>query len=124
MCEVTEVFWVSGRILAVGWDKVVTEFIDDGKKVLDFITWKLCHTGEILCAAKNRSEAITTCSCTGELVLWNSWSGQPYLRFNIKYPKTKLKILYKKSGIILDDEINKNSSSDSGKLKYFKIKIN
>ena len=119
MTNANSVVEIPNLIFAVGWDKLVTEFTDDGKEELAFINWQLCHSGEIICAAKNPSEAIATCSCSCELVVWDSWTGQPYLRFNIKHPKTKLNIVYKKSEIILVDQEYSDSSSDSGNLNIF-----
>lgn len=84
MCEVTAVFWVHERIFAVGWDKVITEFSDKQSEIGEFVKWNLCHADEIICAAKNPSEAIATCSSSGELVFWDSFTGQVRISYILK----------------------------------------
>lgn len=105
--EVTSVYWSHDRIFAMGWNKIVTEFNDnnvykeqnnDGKK------WCNCNREEILCAAFRPPEAVATACSSGDLVFWRFETGQPYMRYNVKYPKRRQKIIYSKGQVNMDDE--------------------
>lgn len=93
-CEVTAVFWLPQRILAMGWNKHVTEFSDerDFQPNVEDISWKSCHRDEILSAAISSPDCLVTSGSNGDLLFWNLQTGHPYLKFNVKNPKKKLKI--------------------------------
>lgn len=134
--EVTAVYWANDRIFATGWDKIVTEFNDndvykeqnnDGKK------WSNYNREEILCAAFRPPEAVTTACSSGDLVFWRFETGQPYMRYNVKYPKIRQKIIYSKGQVNMDDErmlelatggIQSEERIDIGLVKHFYTHIN
>nr|CAD7572926.1 unnamed protein product [Timema californicum] len=87
--EVTSVIWIKSRILAVGWDRRVTEFADTGK-VVQGKPWETRHTDEILCTAVRMFQALATSSYNGELVLWTLETGQAYRRYEVANPTRKL----------------------------------
>lgn len=95
--EVTAVFWVPDRILAVGWNRFVMEFADAGVKT-EFPNgkcWDTQHDEEILCAATFGLETVATTSYSGELVFWNFFTGQAYRKFNVKDPTNPIKVFWK-----------------------------
>ncbi|CAG9113679.1 unnamed protein product [Plutella xylostella] len=79
MCEVTAVFWVEGRILAVGWNRHVTEFEDCGAAAAGK-AWELRHEDDVLCGAARPPATLATAGYASELVLWKLDTGQPYRR--------------------------------------------
>lgn len=92
-CEVTAVFWVPDRILAVGWNKFVMEFADgveteypNGKR------WNIHHNEEILCAAMRPPESLVTTSYSGEIVFWRFETGQAYKKFDVEDPLTPVRV--------------------------------
>lgn len=94
--EVTAVFWVPDRILAVGWDRTVTEFAEigieteypHGKK------WDVQHSEDILCAAISPQKVLATASYNGDIVFWRSETGQPYKKFNVEEPEMSIRMAY------------------------------
>lgn len=92
-CEVTQVFWFFERMLAVGWNKHVTEFSDTKENELgDGKVWDVCHTDDILAAAARAPQTLATSSYAGELVLWTLETGQPYRRFDVEKPWARIKV--------------------------------
>jgi WD40 repeat protein len=109
MCEVTAVFWLTGRILAVGWNRHVTEFSDvrEFKPNVEDISWKTCHTDEILCAAVHSPHSLVTSSTKGDFLFWNLQTGHPYLKFNMANPNKKVRIEF----------IDPKSTGNLGKMR-------
>ncbi|RVE45325.1 hypothetical protein evm_010030 [Chilo suppressalis] len=95
MCEVTNCFWVEGRILAVGWNKHVTEFEDTGTASTGK-SWETRHTDDVLAAAARAPLMLATCSYNSELILWKLETGQPYRRFSCTDPTLRIKMHYNK----------------------------
>lgn len=97
-CEVTSVIWVKGRILAVGWNRHVTEFADSGGAAgpggAFSKPWETCHTDDILCAAARIPQTLATATYNGELVLWRLETGQPYKQYDVYNPTGRIKIKY------------------------------
>lgn len=91
MCEVTAVFWFHERILAMGWNKHVTEFSETGDHGIGKY-WDTCHMEDILAAAARESETLATGSYAGELVLWKLETGQPYRRYSVGNPTARIKV--------------------------------
>lgn len=93
MCEVTNVFWFRERILAVGWNRHVTEFSDTKNNELgDGKHWDTCHTEDILATAVKSPQTLVTSSYSGELVFWKLETGQPYRMFNVENPKSRIQV--------------------------------
>lgn len=91
MCEVTMVFWVPNRMLAVGWNKHVTEFADLGETEYgDNKLWDVCHVEDVLAAAVRHGQSIATASYSGELIFWRLETGQPYRRYNVLNPSQRV----------------------------------
>ncbi|XP_028169405.1 WD repeat-containing protein on Y chromosome [Ostrinia furnacalis] len=95
MCEVTNCFWVEGRILAVGWNRHVTEFEDTGTATSGK-SWETRHTDDVLAAAARNPLALATASYNSELMLWKLETGQPYRRFSCTDPMLRIKMHYSK----------------------------
>nr|XP_021191177.2 WD repeat-containing protein on Y chromosome [Helicoverpa armigera] len=95
MCEVTGIFWVDTRILAVGWDRVVTEFDDSGTSKTGK-SWETRHNDDVLAAAVRPPLTLATASYNSELVLWKLDTGQPYRLFTCSDPTQRLKMHYRK----------------------------
>ncbi|XP_059049604.1 WD repeat-containing protein on Y chromosome-like [Achroia grisella] len=95
MCEVTSVFWVEGRILAVGWNRHVTEFEDTGTASTGK-SWETRHSDDVLAAAARWPLSLATASYNSELLLWKLETGQPYRRFSCTDPMLRIKMHYKK----------------------------
>ncbi|CAG9763835.1 unnamed protein product [Ceutorhynchus assimilis] len=95
-CEVQCVIWVKGRILAMGWNKRVTEFADTGEAVgpegAFSKNWDLRHTEDISAGAVRTYETLATSSYAGELLLWRLETGQPYKKFLVSQPTERIKI--------------------------------
>lgn len=94
--EVTAVFWVPDRILAIGWDRTVTEFAEVGieTEYPQGKQWCVQHNEDILCAAFSSFKVLVTASYNGDIVFWHSETGQPYKKYNIEEPKTPVHIVY------------------------------
>ncbi|XP_041987733.1 WD repeat-containing protein on Y chromosome isoform X2 [Aricia agestis] len=102
MCEVANVFWVEGRILAVGWNRHVTEFeagpgagpggaAGEGGKA-----WETRHTDDVLAAAARPPYTLATASYNSELVFWKLETGQPYRQFSVAEPSLRIKMIHSK----------------------------
>ncbi|KAH8263299.1 hypothetical protein KR044_006922, partial [Drosophila immigrans] len=86
--EVTAVIWVVDRILAMGWDRQVTEFNDVvGREYGDPKKWSKFHTDDITCADVKLGEGVVTATYSGEIIFWKLETGQPYRRYNVMDPK-------------------------------------
>lgn len=94
--EITAVFWVPDRILAVGWDRTVTEFAEVGIETEYPLgkQWDVQHSEDILCAAISSQKVLVTASYNGDIVLWRSETGQPYKKYNVEEPKTSIRMVY------------------------------
>lgn len=95
-CRVSAVFWTSQRVIAMGDNKTVVEFIDSldsryqsnrGK------TWSRCHRGKILCASSRDPHVIVTSCSAGDLIFWRFQTGQAYMRFNVDDPTQRLQVV-------------------------------
>ncbi|EDW64164.2 WD repeat-containing protein on Y chromosome [Drosophila virilis] len=85
--EVTAVIWVVDRILAMGWDRQVTEFNDvEGREYGDPKKWAKFHTDDITCADVKLGEGVVTATYSGEIIFWKLETGQPYRRYNVMDP--------------------------------------
>ncbi|CAB3250854.1 unnamed protein product [Arctia plantaginis] len=93
MCEVTNCFWVEGRILAVGWNRHVTEFEDTGMAMTGK-AWETRHSDDVLAAASRPPISLATASYNSELLLWKMETGQPYRRFSCTEPMLRIKMHY------------------------------
>lgn len=97
-CEVTAVIWITGRILAVGWNQRVVEFADSGGAAgpggAFSKPWQTCHFEDVLCAAARIPQALATASYNGELVFWRLETGQPYKKHDVYNPTQRIKIKY------------------------------
>ncbi|XP_017784579.1 PREDICTED: WD repeat-containing protein on Y chromosome [Nicrophorus vespilloides] len=97
-CEVTGVVWVNGRILAVGWNRHVTEFSDSGGAAgpggAFSKPWSTRHSDDVLCASARIPQTLATSTYNGELVLWQLETGQPYKQYNVANPTARIKINY------------------------------
>ncbi|SPP81442.1 WD repeat-containing protein on Y chromosome [Drosophila guanche] len=86
--EVTSVIWVVDRILAMGWDRQVTEFNDvEGREYGDPKKWSKFHTDDITCADVKLGEGVVTATYSGEVIFWKLETGQPYRRYSVMDPK-------------------------------------
>ncbi|CAH0702623.1 unnamed protein product [Spodoptera exigua] len=95
MCEVTDCFWVEGRILAVGWNRHVVEFEDSGMATHGK-SWETRHTDDVLASAVRPPLSLATASYNSELVLWKLETGQPYRRFSCTEPTLRIKMHFSK----------------------------
>ncbi|KAK4876176.1 hypothetical protein RN001_012598 [Aquatica leii] len=99
-CEITAVLWITGRILAIGWNRHVTEFPDGGGGAssggASSKSWDTRHSEDVLCATARVPQALVTSSYNGELIMWRLETGQPYKRYNVANPTGRIKIQYKK----------------------------
>ncbi|KAM3959580.1 WD repeat-containing protein on Y chromosome [Aphomia sociella] len=95
MCEVTSCFWIEGRILAVGWNRHVTEFEDTGT-ASSGKSWETRHSDDVLAAAARSPLSLATASYNSELLLWKLETGQPYRRFSCTDPMLRIKMHYNK----------------------------
>ncbi|KAI4460577.1 wd40 repeat domain 95 [Holotrichia oblita] len=99
-CEVTGVVWIKGRILAIGWNRHVTEFADSGGYAgpggAFSKDWETNHTEDVLCATARVPQTLVTSSYSGELVMWQLETGQAYKCFNVAQPTNRIKLQYKK----------------------------
>ncbi|XP_039751479.1 WD repeat-containing protein on Y chromosome-like [Pararge aegeria] len=95
MCEVTNCFWVEGRILAVGWNRHVTEFEDTSTSSTGK-SWETRHSDDVLAAAVRTPLTLATASYNSELILWKLETGQPYRRFSCTEPMLRIKLQYSK----------------------------
>ncbi|XP_049548022.1 WD repeat-containing protein on Y chromosome [Anopheles darlingi] len=98
--EVTALFWVANRILAMGWNHRVVEFFATPEQEAEYprgLPWRKLHSDDILCAAVSSAtpEALATCSYAGELVLWMLETGQPYRRYNAANPHVRISISFR-----------------------------
>ncbi|XP_063236121.1 WD repeat-containing protein on Y chromosome [Bacillus rossius redtenbacheri] len=89
--RVTGIIWLRSRILAMGWDRRVSEF-EDSAWVTRGKTWARRHAGDVLCAAVSPPQALATASCSGELVLWALETGQAYRRHSVANPAPAMQI--------------------------------
>lgn len=93
MCEVTGLFWVPNRILAVGWNRHVIEFADSGESEYGKgKNWDICHVDDVLAGAVKIPETLVTTSYSGELILWKLETGQPYRRYDVGNPTNRIKV--------------------------------
>ncbi|XP_060803800.1 WD repeat-containing protein on Y chromosome [Amyelois transitella] len=95
MCEVTNCFWVEGRIMAVGWNRHVIEFEDTGTTSTGK-SWETRHTDDVLAAAAHSPYTLATSSYNSELILWKLETGQPFRRFSCTDPMLRIKMSYNK----------------------------
>lgn len=69
-CEVTGVVWIKGRILAIGWNRHVTEFADSGGYAgpggAFSKDWETNHTEDVLCATARVPQTLVTSSYSGK----------------------------------------------------------
>lgn len=95
-CEVQCVIWVKSRIMAMGWNKRVTEFADTGEAIgpegAFSKNWDLRHSEDISAGAVRVPETLATSSYAGELLLWRLETGQPYKKFIVSNPTERIKI--------------------------------
>lgn len=96
MCEVTSVVWLPERILAVGWNKHVTEFADTEVDVFGVQgkQWDTLHADDVSSMSICEPLYLATGSYATELVLWKLQTGQPYRRIDVMRPKLRLQITY------------------------------
>lgn len=115
MCEVTSVRWLPERILAVGWNRHVTEFADTEENVFGEggKLWDVLHTDDVLATAVGAPLAMATGSCAGELVLWKLETGQPYRRIDVDNPTIPVKITYVGAKVTLAAPVSKYEQSKS-----------
>lgn len=99
--EVTAVFWITGefgnRLIAVGWNRYVTEFADEKVKT-EFPNgkeWDIHHEDEILCAVITGTQCMMTTTFTGELIFWNLYTGQPWRKYNANDPTKSIRLVYR-----------------------------
>lgn len=71
------------RILAVGWNRHVTEFEDTGTATTGK-SWETRHSDDVLAAAVRSPLSLATASYNSELLFWKLETGQPY-RYAIYY---------------------------------------
>ncbi|XP_050669660.1 WD repeat-containing protein on Y chromosome-like isoform X2 [Leptidea sinapis] len=95
MCEVTNCFWIEGRIMAVGWNRHVTEF-EEGGTGRTGKAWETRHSDDVLAAAARQPLTLATSSYSSELILWKLETGQPYRRFSCTEPMLRIKMVYNK----------------------------
>lgn len=99
-CEVTSVLWVKNRMLAIGWNRHVTEFLEGGGAAgpggAFSKEWDTKHTEDVMCAAARIPQTLATGSYSGELLFWQLETGQPYKQFDVARPYDRIKIQYKK----------------------------
>lgn len=80
------------RLLAMGWNRHVTEFADEvaaaGSK-----GWELRHAEDVLCAATRSGQALATSSYSGELIFWHLETGQAYRFFFLRNSYLKRSLL-------------------------------
>lgn len=69
------------RILAVGWNRHVTEFEDTGMAMTGK-AWETRHSDDVLAAASRPPISLATASYNSELLLWKMETGQPYRYLN------------------------------------------
>ncbi|KAH1000024.1 hypothetical protein HUJ04_001903 [Dendroctonus ponderosae] len=97
-CEVQCVIWVNSRIMAMGWNKRVTEFADTGEAIgpegAYSKNWDLRHSEDISAGAVRVPETLATSSYVGELLLWRLETGQPYKKFIVSNPTERIKIQF------------------------------
>ncbi|XP_072939035.1 WD repeat-containing protein on Y chromosome-like [Epargyreus clarus] len=103
MCEVTNCFWVEGRIMAVGWNRHVTEFEEGGAgggggggAAERGKAWETRHTDDVLAAAARSPLTLATATYNSELILWKLETGQPYRQFSCTEPMLRIKMTYTK----------------------------
>lgn len=81
-------------MLAVGWNKHVTEFSDTDENELGCgKIWDTCHTEDILATAARSPQTLATSSYCGELVFWKLETGQPYRRYDVENPTSRVKVI-------------------------------
>ncbi|KAJ3343207.1 hypothetical protein HDU83_005796 [Entophlyctis luteolus] len=94
-CEVTDILQIEMHhakyIVAVGWDRKVTLFLDDPNNADDrqhpfsvFPQDQVWHTDDIMCVAFAQPNVLATASYNGEIVLSNVTSG--HLMKRLKWP--------------------------------------
>ncbi|XP_050091715.1 WD repeat-containing protein on Y chromosome [Anopheles aquasalis] len=115
-CEVTALFWVANRILAMGWNHRVVEFFATVEQEAEYphgLPWRKLHSDDILCAAVASStpEALATCSYAGELVLWMLETGQPYRRYNAANPHIRIPISFRSESEMESSELNRRKTT-------------
>ncbi|XP_076266144.1 WD repeat-containing protein on Y chromosome-like [Rhynchophorus ferrugineus] len=115
-CEVQCVIWVKNRIMAMGWNKRVTEFADTGAAVgpegAFSKNWDLRHSEDISAGAVRIPETLATSSYVGELLLWRLETGQPYKKFIVSNPTERIKIHF-----TVDKAKERKDSSQSNKVR-------
>lgn len=65
------------RILAVGWNRHVTEFEEAGSESAGK-SWETRHTDDVLAAAARSPLTLATATYNSELIFWKLETGQPY----------------------------------------------
>ncbi|CAH0554641.1 unnamed protein product [Brassicogethes aeneus] len=110
--EICKVFWVGTRILAMGWNRRITEFNSKGEAIgtgrAYSKNWDLRHKGDISSAAIRIPQTLVTADFDGSIVMWKLETGQPYKKYNVSAPTVRIKIDYKlpkhRTSIVVDDE--------------------
>lgn len=114
--EVKCIIWVNNRILAMGWNRRVTEFGDSGDVLGSggqfYKNWDLRHKEDISAAAVRIPQTIVTSTYDGEIIMWRLETGQPYKQYNVADPTTRIKIMYKKMRQKEDKEHSKFSKKN------------
>lgn len=99
-------------ILAMGWDRQVTEFNDvEGKEYGDPKKWVKFHTDDITCADVKLGEGVITATYSGEIIFWKLETGQPYRRYNIMDPTKFIELK-----LTFDDDRNSRRSRLSAQV--------
>ncbi|GBP62119.1 WD repeat-containing protein on Y chromosome [Eumeta japonica] len=98
MCEVTNVFWVEGRILAIGWNRHITEF-EDTSMATTGKAWETRHTDDVLASAFRPPLSLVTSSYNSEMVMWKLETGQAYRRYSCVKPTERIKMSYGKRAV-------------------------
>lgn len=90
---------MKGRILAVGWNRHVMEFSEDGGAAGPGgsygKSWDTRHNEDVLCAAVRVPQTLATSTYNGELMFWRLETGQPYKSFKVANPTQRIKIDYR-----------------------------
>ncbi|XP_014242723.1 WD repeat-containing protein on Y chromosome isoform X2 [Cimex lectularius] len=76
-CCVTGLYWIPQRLLAMGWNKHVTEWVDE-VEIGDSKNWPMYHTEDITASAIFPPNIIATGTYSGELIFLKLKNGQPF----------------------------------------------
>ncbi|KAG5673016.1 hypothetical protein PVAND_003094 [Polypedilum vanderplanki] len=104
--SIIDVFWCNKRILVV--DKyAINEFIDNNdykQQINQGDVWQRYHSGEIVCVSMKAETAIVTACSHGDFIFWQYYTGNPYMRFNIKNPQQRMQIVYHRNFMKTSDD--------------------